>query len=110
MFENIQDSNENITRFFIISDFKLAPSGADKTSFCAFINNSDKPGTLAKLLNDFSRANINLVKLESRPLRGKRGFSFWFYMELEGHIDDERVRETFATQCEGLKWLGSYPK
>lgn len=110
MFENIQDSNENITRFFIISDFKLPQSGADKTSFCAFINNSDKPGTLANLLNDFSKANINLVKLESRPMRGKKGFSFWFYMELDGHIDDLAVGEIFKAQGEVLKWLGSYPK
>lgn len=110
MFENIQDSNENITRFFIISDFKLGISGNDKTSFCAFINNSDKPGTLANLLNDFSKANINLVKLESRPLRNAKGFSFWFYMELEGHIDDKNIQEIFSQKKERLKWLGSYPK
>ena len=110
MFENIQDSNENITRFFIISDFKLSVSGNDKTSFCAFINNSDKPGTLANLLNDFSKANINLVKLESRPLRNTKGFSFWFYMELEGHIDDKNIQEIFTQKGERLKWLGSYPK
>lgn len=110
MFENIQDSNENITRFFIISDFKLGVSGNDKTSFCAFINNSDKPGTLANLLNDFSKANINLVKLESRPLRHNKGFSFWFYMELEGHIDDSHIAEIFAEKGDRLKWLGSYPK
>ncbi len=110
MFENIQDSNENITRFFIISDFKLGASGNDKTSFCAYINNSDKPGTLANLLNDFSKANINLVKLESRPLRKDKGFSFWFYMELEGHIDDKNIQEIFAQKGERLKWLGSYPK
>lgn len=110
MFENIQDSNENITRFFIISDFKLGVSGNDKTSFCAFINNSDKPGTLANLLNDFSKANINLVKLESRPLRHNKGFSFWFYMELEGHIDDSHIAEIFAEKGKLLKWVGSYPK
>lgn len=110
MFENIQDNNENITRFFIISNFKLPPSGNDKTSFCAFINNSDKPGTLAKLLNEFNDANINLVKLESRPLRTAKGFNFWFYMELEGHIDDENVKEIFSQKDKILKWLGSYPK
>ena len=94
----------------ISRDFKLPQSGNDKTSFCAFINNSDKPGTLANLLNDFSKANINLVKLESRPMRGKKGFSFWFYMELDGHIDDLAVGEIFKAQGEVLKWLGSYPK
>ena len=110
MFENIQDNSENITRFFIISDFKLPPSGDDKTSFCAFINNSNKPGTLSKLLNDFNNANINLIKLESRPLKTSRGFNFWFYMELEGHIDDKNVSEIFAQKGKILKWLGSYPK
>lgn len=110
MFENIQDNNENITRFFIISNFKLPPSGNDKTSFCAFINNSDKPGTLAKLLNEFNNANINLVKLESRPLKSSKGFNFWFYMELEGHIDDDNIKAIFTQKHKILKWLGSYPR
>ncbi|MGX3010064.1 bifunctional chorismate mutase/prephenate dehydratase [Helicobacter sp. 23-1044] len=110
MFENIQDSVENITRFFIISDFKLPKSGADKTSFCAFINDSNKPGTLAKLLNEFNSAKINLVKLESRPVRKSKDFSFWFYMELEGHIDDLHINAIFKQKGDILKWLGSYPK
>lgn len=110
MFENIQDSDENITRFFIISDFKTNPTNNDKTSFCAFINNSDKPGTLAKLLNEFNEKNINLVKLESRPLKKNKSFSFWFYIELEGHIDDNSVSEIFMAKKGKLKWLGSYQR
>lgn len=110
MFENIQDNSQNVTRFFIISNFKTPPSGDDKTSFCAFIHNSNKPGTLVKLLNEFESANINLVKLESRPLKLNCGFHFWFYMELEGHIDDAHIAEIFARKGEILKWLGSYAK
>lgn len=109
MFENIQDSNENMTRFFIISDFKTAPSGADKTSICAFINNSDKPGTLLALLNKFNAKNINLVKLESRPLKKDKSFSFWFYIEFLGHIDDKEISEIMGEDSAKLKWLGSYP-
>ncbi|RAX55167.1 chorismate mutase [Helicobacter sp. 16-1353] len=108
MFENIQDNNDNITRFFIISDFKTNATNSDKTSLCAFINNSDKPGTLAKLLNDFNTKNINLVKLESRPLHKNKSFSFWFYIELEGHIDNENVSNIFKEKKDKLKWLGSY--
>ncbi|RDU65162.1 bifunctional chorismate mutase/prephenate dehydratase [Helicobacter sp. MIT 14-3879] len=110
MFENIQDSNDNITRFFIISDFKTNISNNDKTSFCAFINDSNKPGALANLLNDFSKKNINLVKLESRPIHNTKGFSYWFYIELEGHIDESSIKEIFEEKQDKLKWLGSYPK
>ncbi len=110
MFENIQDNDDNITRFFIISDFKTNPTANDKTSVCAFIDNSDKPGTLAKLLSDFHTKNINLVKLESRPLRKTKVFSFWFYIEFEGHIDNSNVKEVFNQIKDKLKWLGSYPK
>lgn len=108
MFENIQDNNNNITRFFIISDFKTSPTNNDKTSICAFINNSDKPGTLANLLNDFNSKNINLVKLESRPFRKNQSFNFWFYIEFEGHIDDLNVAQMFEEKKYKLKWLGSY--
>lgn len=110
MFENIEDNNDNITRFFIISDFKTNPTNNDKTSICAFINNSDKPGTLAKLLYEFNEKNINLVKLESRPLHKNKGFSFWFYIEFEGHIDDENIKEIFDLKKDRLRWLGSYTK
>lgn len=110
LFENIQDHENNVTRFFVISDFCPEPSGADKTSICAFINNSDKPGTLARLLNDFNAKNINLVKLESRPLRGGRDFSFWFYIEFEGHIEDQNVRAILEEKKDKLKWLGSYAR
>lgn len=110
MFENIEDSDENTTRFFIISDFKTNPTNNDKTSLCAFINNSDKPGTLAKLLYEFNEKNINLVKLESRPLHKNRGFSFWFYIEFEGHIDDKNIKEIFELKKDRLRWLGSYTK
>lgn len=110
MFENIEDSSNNTTRFFIISDFKTTPTNNDKTSICAFINNSDKPGTLAKLLYEFDQKNINLVKLESRPLHKNKGFSFWFYIEFEGHIDDENIKEIFNLKKDKLRWLGSYTK
>ena len=110
MFENIEDSGDNTTRFFIISDFKTNQTSNDKTSICAFINNSDKPGTLAKLLYEFNEKNINLVKLESRPLHKNKGFSFWFYIEFEGHIDDENIKEIFELKKDRLRWLGSYTK
>lgn len=110
MFEDIEDSSENTTRFFIISDFKTNSTNNDKTSLCAFINNSDKPGTLAKLLYEFNKKNINLIKLESRPLHKNKGFSFWFYIEFEGHIDDCNIKEIFELKKNKLKWLGSYTK
>lgn len=110
MFENIEDSNENMTRFFIISDFESAYSSNAKTSFCAFIDDSTKPGTLANLLGEFSKRKINLIKLQSRPLKKDKSFSYWFYMELEGHINEPHIKEIFTQKGDVLRWLGSYPR
>ncbi|MRI58007.1 MAG: chloride transporter, partial [Epsilonproteobacteria bacterium] len=107
LFENIEDIHTNTTRFIILSDFKNAKSGFDKTSILAKLK--DRPGALAHFLEDFDHANINLTKIESRPAEDK-DFSYWFYIDFEGHIDDENVQEVLGKHKSEIKWLGSYAK
>ncbi len=107
LFENIEDVHTNTTRFIVLSDFKNTPSGFDKTSILAKLQ--DRPGALAHFLEDFDRANINLTKIESRPAEDK-DFSYWFFIDFEGHIDDKNVQEVFAKHQNDIKWLGSYAK
>jgi chorismate mutase / prephenate dehydratase len=106
MFENIEDSGFNETRFVVVSDFKNLPSGNDKSSVLVEIEN--KPGSLVKFLDSFEQAGINLTKIDSRPARNE-GFSYIFYMDFEGHIDDEKVASVVKNQ-KNIKWLGSYAK
>ncbi len=107
LFENIEDVHTNTTRFIVLSNFKNTPSGNDKTSILAKL--ADKPGALVRFLEDFERADINLTKIESRPAADK-DFSYWFYIDFEGHVDDANVQEVFAKHENEIKWLGSYAK
>jgi len=103
LFEKIEDNLANRTRFIIISDFKTERSGNDKTSVIA--KTSHKSGALFELLKKFKEKNINLLKIESRPNKDDT-FNTWFYIDFEGHIDDENVKEIIESQK--MIWLGSY--
>jgi len=111
LFENIEDSGDNQTRFFIISkDFVNQPSGNDKTSILARLEHSDEPGTLAAFLQAFDQQDINLTKIESRPAKRGRTFQYWFFIDFEGHYHDEKVQQVLKNYRKQIKWLGSYVK
>ena len=108
LFENIEDSADNFTRFLFISDdFKNNKSGNDKTSI--LVKLSGQPGSLVNFLQKFYDANINLNKIESYPAKSGKGFNYQFLLEFDGHFEDENVKE-LITDNESIKWLGSYPK
>ncbi len=107
LFENIEDFSNNTTRFIVLSDFKNQPSGADKTSILAKL--TDKPGALYEFLKDFYEEKINLTKIESRPAQ-YRDFNYWFYIDFDGHIDEEHVQRVLNKHRSQIKWLGSYAK
>jgi len=103
LFEKIEDNKANRTRFIIISDFKTNPSGEDKTSVIA--KTSHKSGALFDLLKKFKERDINLLKIESRPMKDDT-FNTWFYIDFEGHIDEPEIKELI--EKENMIWLGSY--
>lgn len=104
LFDNIEDTNNNKTRFFVISDFENAQSGCDKTSILAKLPN--KPGALVDFLIDFDKANINLTKIKSHIVEGVS----WFFIDFDGHQNDTKVQEVFQKHQESIKFLGSYIK
>ncbi|PID48195.1 MAG: chloride transporter [Proteobacteria bacterium] len=107
MFNKIEDNRANKTRFLILSDFKNLPGTHNKTSILAKTDHS--PGSLVELLQTFQDQKINLTKIESRPEKNK-GFKSIFYIDFEGHIDDENVQKALKAN-EGkreIMWLGSY--
>jgi len=107
LYDNIEDSPDNFTRFLIVAqDIKNEKSGKDKTSILARL--PEGPGSLANFLQDFYHANINLTKIESRPAKQGKKFKYWFYIDLEGHVDDPNVRSVFEKHTQNIKWLGSY--
>lgn len=107
---DIQDSDENLTRFVLLGHDPAEPTGRDKTSICCSIA-EDRPGSLMTILREFSDRRINLTKIESRPTRGGLG-KYFFLIDLEGHQHDAEV----AAAIEGVRQnshvlmiLGSYP-
>ncbi len=108
--ESIEDVHDNTTRFFRIGLVSATrPSGRDKTTLIIKVHN--EPGTLFRALEPFHRHGVSLTKLESRPSR-KTAWSYLFYVDLEGHIEDVPVsaalRELAQLAIE-VKVLGSYP-
>ncbi|MGD9878480.1 prephenate dehydratase [Desulfococcus sp.] len=106
----IEDVARNTTRFLVIGRDAVHRTGRDKTSMM-FVT-SHVPGALYKVLKPMSDAGLNMVKLESRPTRHEN-WSYFFFVDVEGHIEDAAVSETLEEMkklCLYLKHLGSYPK
>ena len=109
LFENIEDSSYNRTRFLIISkEFTNQKSGNDKTTIIAKL--PDEPGSLANFLQDFNAYNINLNKIESRPSKEDHKFKNWFYIELDGHVEDDNLKHVFDKHQDKIRILGSCVK
>lgn len=111
---NIQDTSlkaPNITRFVVVAKEDSAPTGFDKTSLCFYIG-EDRPGSLFRVLEEFALRNINLTKIESRPLKESLG-KYIFLVDLEGHKLDPFVAEALEkvkTKSSLFKVFGSYPR
>jgi prephenate dehydratase len=106
---NIQDIAENYTRFFVLGRGEVAPAEHNKTSL--IFTTKHKPGALVACLQCFAGRDINLTKLESRPLRD-RPWEYIFYMDFEGHTEDANFQAAFDDLQEHtafVRVLGSYP-
>ncbi len=82
----------------------------DKTSI--IFSTKDIPKALLKALVPLAKRNINLMKIESRPIIGKP-WEYNFYLDFEGHRGEERVQKALkelGMNSTFLKILGSYPK
>ena len=107
--EDIQDYDNNYTRFIIISRGDTARTGNDKTSIV--FSTEDKPGSLYRVLDIFNLWDINMTRIESRPAKNKLG-RYVFFVDIEGHREDEALRDALMMvkrKTSFLRILGSYP-
>ncbi|MGA1823047.1 MAG: prephenate dehydratase [bacterium] len=105
----IEDRVNNYTRFLVIGKNQLPRSGKDKTSLIFSIK--DRVAALYHMLAPFARHSISLTKIESRPTK-KKPWEYIFFVDIQGHIEDEDVKESLIEleeMCIFLKVLGSYP-
>jgi prephenate dehydratase len=111
--EGIEDEPNNVTRFVWIAPAGAEPSdGATwKTSLVFSELGEDHPGALVNALREFSSREVNLTRIESRPLRLGLG-RYMFFCDLEGALSEPTVNEAVEAlrgKADSVRILGSYP-
>jgi chorismate mutase/prephenate dehydratase len=107
--ERIEDNSSNITRFAIIGAASAPRSGNDRTAMLFQVEH--RPGSLVDALAIFRRNRLNMTWIESFPIPDTSR-KYWFFVELEGHESDSRVRRAVAVlgkKAVRLDILGSFP-
>jgi chorismate mutase / prephenate dehydratase len=107
---DIEDNKSNLTRFAVIGDESGPRTGNDKCAMMFEVPH--RPGALADAMGVFKRNRLNLTWIESFPIGRPQG-GYMFFIELEGHEQDTRVRraiESLEKKAVRLEVLGSYAK
>ena len=106
---HIQNNRENFTRFLVISKIKIGKEFTNpKTSICFELKSM--PGALFRALSVFALRDIDLLKIESRPIPHKP-FQYMFYMDLFGSLEDDRIKKAINHLSEisfSVKKFGTY--
>ena len=108
--ENINNQSQNTTRFIIISKNPEYDETCNKVSVVFSID--DKAGTLYKLLSHFAENNINMIKIESRPME-QGTWNYFLYVDFDGNIDSSEVTTALNLIKQNspyFKLLGAYRK
>ncbi|MEK7880261.1 MAG: prephenate dehydratase [Deltaproteobacteria bacterium] len=108
--KKIEDNPHHMTRFLVVGKKDYKKTGSDKTSVMFAIK--DSPGALYKMLKPFSTRNVNLTKVESRPIKTK-AWEYIFFLDMDGHVTDKKIKDALkelTDMCLFIKVLGSYPK
>ena len=106
--DEIQDSDNNYTRFICVTKDPMIYAGASRISLIIACDN--KPGALYEILSKLAALGINMTKLESCPVTG-RNFEFIFFLELEASVQEPGVLamlEELERSCAGFHFLGNY--
>ena len=107
--EKLEDHRENYTRFVLLASSPALESGSNKLSLVVKL--SHKPGALAGALSPFASRNIDLLKIESRPVRGSP-WQYHFYLDLRGSTSDGNVSDALdelRKNSDEVRLLGCYP-
>jgi prephenate dehydratase len=114
--KSIEDDRQNFTRFFLL---KKNPRPADRTAGSPAVKwktslvftTRNIPGALFRSLSAFALRDLNLIKIESRPLRGKP-WEYLFYLDFLGHVEDPVSKNAIGhlrELADFLRILGCYP-
>lgn len=108
--EGLEDEKNNYTRFIALGREPVTPQGEAKTSLVFAGRN--EPGLLFRCLSAFALRNIDLSKIESRPVRGVP-WEYFFYLDFIGSLAEERCQralEQLREMATFVRVFGSYPR
>ena len=106
--EKINHNKNNATRFIIVTNQKIFLKDATKISIC--IEAAHQSGSLYRLLSHFIYNDLNMIKIESRPIEG-RNWEYCFFIDFEGNMADGAVKNAIRglrEESRSLKILGNY--
>ena len=108
--EHIENDKGNNRRFIVIGDGETQPTGNDKTSIVAYIN--DKPGILMEVIKVFVKYHINITQINSKMMNNEENEQALF-IDFDGHKKDELVQNLLnelSEICNNTRVIGSYTK
>lgn len=107
--ECIEDFSHNVTRFLVIGQQEISPSGDDRTALMATL--TDQPGALSTLLGPLGKHGVDVVRLLPRPDK-QQPWKYVFFLDIQGHTEDAAVKQALneiKPHILQLRVLGSYP-
>jgi chorismate mutase/prephenate dehydratase len=108
----IEDSDDNTTRFFVVGRKVFKPSGDDRTTILCSALDTESPGALFRLLEPLAKGKISLTRIESRPSRRKK-WDYVFFFDILGHAEELHVAKALTAlkkRASLFRVLGSYPR
>ncbi|MCM1064603.1 MAG: prephenate dehydratase [Eubacterium sp.] len=106
--KGVNHSGTNSTRFIIVTNQKIFRKDAKKVSICFEVPHES--GSLYHMLSHFIYNNLNMTKIESRPLEG-RNWEYRFFIDFEGNLADSAVKNALRglrDEARNMKILGNY--
>ena len=106
--EKINHNENNATRFIVVTNQKIFLKNAEKISIC--FEGAHESGSLYHLLSHFIYNDLNMIKIESRPVEG-RNWEYCFFVDFEGNLADGAVKNAIRglrEEARSLKILGNY--
>lgn len=107
--ENIYLNKANSTRFIIVTNQRIFQKHANKISIC--FETPHVSGSLYNMLSHIIYNNLNMTKIESRPITG-RNWEYRFFLDFEGNLNDGAVKNALRgirEEAMNMKILGNYP-
>ena len=106
--EDINDDPDNCTRFIVVTNQKVYLKNASKISIRFELPHQS--GSLYGILSHFIYNDLNMTKIESRPIKGKQ-WEYRFFVDFEGNMEDGAVKNAIRglrEEARNLKILGNY--